>query len=146
LLPGEFRFHQIGLGDQDGTVPFIPPANPDHVSYRMCLAEPDARTTTLGCAMRRLSTLMAKLQHDRIDVLKLDIEGAEYAVLENMLEMQILPTQVLVEFHHRPAEHPPSETRKALRALRGKGYCMFSVAEQSRQLALLRRDTGEARH
>jgi hypothetical protein len=33
--------------------------------------------------------------------MKMDIEGAEYEVLDGLLSSPIKPTQLLVEFHHR---------------------------------------------
>lgn len=52
-------------------------------------------------ASKSLTTVMGELGHNHIDLLKLDIEGSEYSLLESMLgkENPILPTQVLVEFH-----------------------------------------------
>jgi hypothetical protein len=41
---------------------------------------------------------MEENNHDHIDLLKLDIEGAEIKVLENMLNHNIYPNYVLVEF------------------------------------------------
>ena len=38
--------------------------------------------------------------HDRIDLLKIDIEGAEYDVLDHLLSHKLRVKQVLVEFHH----------------------------------------------
>jgi len=37
--------------------------------------------------------------HTHIDLLKIDIEGAEYQVLDNMLHENILPTILCIEFH-----------------------------------------------
>ena len=43
---------------------------------------------------------MAENQHDRIDLLKLDIEGSEYDVIEHILERRIPVRQICVEYHH----------------------------------------------
>ena len=40
---------------------------------------------TVAVPVSRLSTIMSELGHERLDVLKMDIEGAEYAVLDDML-------------------------------------------------------------
>ena len=40
------------------------------------------------------SIIMAKLGHSSLDILKIDIEGAEYDVIEDMLSSGIRPRQV----------------------------------------------------
>jgi FkbM family methyltransferase len=47
-----------------------------------------------------LPSLMKKNNHTRIDLLKLDIEGSEYEVLDDLLEYRIPVRQVCVEYHH----------------------------------------------
>ena len=48
-----------------------------------------------------LSTILEKLGHNRIDILKMDIEGAEYEVIEDIISSTVPIQQVLIEFHHR---------------------------------------------
>ena len=48
--------------------------------------------------VKTLETIMTQLGHKHIDVLKMDIEGAEYDVIENILSAQLLITQILIEF------------------------------------------------
>lgn len=38
---------------------------------------------------------------DRIDLLKIDIEGFEYGVLDDLLAAHLNVRQICVEFHHR---------------------------------------------
>ena len=46
----------------------------------------------------RLETMMKKNNHDRVDVLKLDIEGAAIKVLDDILNSKIYPKQIIAEF------------------------------------------------
>tara|TARA_B100001093_G_C26699319_1_gene958329 strand:- start:100 stop:945 length:846 start_codon:yes stop_codon:yes gene_type:complete len=46
----------------------------------------------------KLSTFMKKNNHNKIDILKMDIEGAAIDVLNNILDEKIFPTQIVVEF------------------------------------------------
>ncbi|GIS18490.1 MAG: hypothetical protein CM15mP120_04060 [Pseudomonadota bacterium] len=59
---------------------------------------------------------MRDLGHDHLDVLKMDIEGAEYAVLDDMLQSNILPDQLLVEFHHGKRKKGGSQWRRRVSA------------------------------
>lgn len=51
--------------------------------------------------VKKLSTLMQENSHTHIDLLKMDIEGSEYAVLDNILKEKIDIKQICVEVHHR---------------------------------------------
>ncbi len=48
----------------------------------------------------KLKTLMHQNKHLKIDVLKLDIEGAAFDVLENIINDEIFPKQIVVEFEY----------------------------------------------
>ncbi len=49
--------------------------------------------------MKSIENIMKELGHKHIDVLKMDIESAEYDVIENILNAKISITQILIEFH-----------------------------------------------
>lgn len=48
----------------------------------------------------KLKTLMDQNKHSKIDVLKLDIEGAAFEVLDNLIIDKIFPKQIVVEFEY----------------------------------------------
>ena len=54
--------------------------------------------TPIEVAAETLDSLMIKLGHTKVDLLKLDIEGAEYDVLRQMLAFDILPGVLCIEF------------------------------------------------
>jgi FkbM family methyltransferase len=70
--------------------------------------------TTIAAEMRARG-------HDLIDLLKLDIEGFEYEVLEDCLRRRIPIRQLCVEFHHFFPDIPHSRTRQCISALRAAG-------------------------
>ncbi|HOJ30821.1 MAG TPA: FkbM family methyltransferase [bacterium] len=123
-LPLEFRFFPYGISDHDGEMLMFPPENPNSTSF------PLARKTSVEpfevCVMR-LATIMKELGHVRIDLLKLDIEGGEYAVIADMVESDIRPGQVVVEFHHRFPQIGISKTKTALRQLKQAGYKIVHI-------------------
>lgn len=51
-----------------------------------------------------LSSLMKKNNHNDIDILKLDIEGAAMDVIDNIIEDKIFPRQIVVEFEYSETE------------------------------------------
>jgi FkbM family methyltransferase len=123
-LPAEFVLHKVGLANFDGTASFAPNDNPEWVSHSMVRVEGRELETLPVC---RLSTIMAELGHDRVNLLKLDIEGAEYGVIDDLLKSGVAVDQLLVEFHHRFDEVGWERTNDAIAALRGAGYEIFYV-------------------
>jgi hypothetical protein len=94
-------------------------------------------TTVVEAPVRRLSTLMRQLGHERIDVLKLDIEGGEYAALEDLLAGEIVVPQILVEFHHHFPGIGVARTEQAIRALRKAGYRIFHRSPRGLEFSFL---------
>jgi FkbM family methyltransferase len=135
-LPAGFVLHEHGLADFDGEALFYPPADPAHVSHTI-LERPMDRGGVVVAPMKRLVTVVAALGHERIDVLKLDIEGAEYGVIEDLANGALRPGQVLVEFHHRFPGIGASRTHAAISRLRGIGYGVFSVSPTGEEFCFL---------
>ena len=80
--------------------------------------------------MRALSEIMGELQHEWIDVLKMDIEGAEWPLLESWYRVQnsTLPaTQLLVEFHFQAGMDLESVVAPVFELLTGDGYRVFAT-------------------
>lgn len=134
-LPDEFMFHSHGVADFDGHAKFLPPVNPGHVSHT--LIERQTPWPAIEVPVRRLSSIMRDLGHDRIDLLKMDIEGAEYAVLKDLLASAIPVRQLLVEFHHRWPEIGVDKTKEAIRDLNSVGYLIFDVSSCGEEYGFL---------
>lgn len=90
----------------------------------------DVKALTVGTAMTELGM-------PNLDILKLDIEGAEYSVIEGLAGLETLPGQVLVEFHHRFPGIGKARTERALDALRRMGYRVFAISDTGRELSLV---------
>jgi hypothetical protein len=72
----------------------------------------------------------------------MDIEGAEYGVLEDCLSTGLRIDQLLVEFHHRWDFVGLAETRRAISLLRRSGYLIAHVSPNGCEYAFLRRIGG----
>jgi hypothetical protein len=116
---------------------FAPPKNPLHISHSLLDAAGDGAAERIELQVRRLQTLMAELGHTTLDVLKMDVEGAEYAVLDDLLRGSVRPTQILLEFHHGMHGIPLSRTEQALDALAHAGYRIFDAQPSGREFSLL---------
>jgi FkbM family methyltransferase len=135
-LPDGYRWHAFGVGSHDGPATFFPPDNPEHISHSL-LAPADARAGAIKVEIRRLSTIMRDLGHRMIDVLKMDIEGAEYEVIDEILERRLPVRQILVEFHHRFHGLGVDRTRRAIQGLNAAGYRIFFTSASGEEYGFI---------
>ena len=125
-LSAEFVFHPFAVGAADGTCRFSPPRDPSHISHS--LLDRETPWPAIDVPVLRLRTILAMLGHKRIDLLKMDIEGAEYAVIRDLLEAKIEVGQLLVEFHHRWREVGIEATRQTICALNHARFEIYHVS------------------
>jgi FkbM family methyltransferase len=136
-LPSSLHVRAWGVAGHDGTARFTPPADPEHVSATL-LDRRDGSGEPFEAEVFRVATILRRLGHRRIDVLKLDVEGAEYTVLDDLLANGPHPGQILVEFHHHLPEVESSRTARALTQLSRAGYRIFHVSPDGHELSLRR--------
>jgi len=125
-LPDDFHFHCIGLSDKDGIEMFsLPPTH--EVSFVKGARQ--LSDSTVKCKVNRWGTIVSTLGHTVIDVLKIDIEGAEYDVIEDIIRSPVYIGQILIEFHHRGLFNKTLEdTRNAVNLLRENGWKLFHIS------------------
>ena len=139
-LPTRFHFHPWAITAEDGTLKFYPRVKKDGsqstVMFTM-IAEDASSENAIEVPAYCLSSIASRLGHSRIDLLKMDIEGAEYEVLGGLLTSPIKPNQLLVEFHHRFPAIGLEKTAYMIRLLRKAGYKIFAVSDTGREVSFL---------
>ena len=125
-LPDGFWFQEVGLSDQKKVLSFSAPLEDGFVSYTV--AERPGSSEVVHLPVEPLDTIMNRLGHSRIDLLKMDIEGSEYPALADMMAKKILPDQLCIEFHHRMFGYTDEDTRKAVALLQRVGYILHYVS------------------
>jgi len=91
----QLHYSQCGIAGRDGTLKMAPP-QPGDISWS---AQTDS-SATLEVPCRRIQTLMQQNGHSHIDLLKLDIEGCEYEVIDEILKRRIPVRQLCADFDY----------------------------------------------
>ncbi|MGQ0559079.1 MAG: FkbM family methyltransferase [Sphingosinicella sp.] len=130
-LPANAHFASVAVADHDGEIEmFTDDLESDFEatsSVSMINRGFHAGGFTVPC--RRVGTLMKEHDVTRLDVIKLDIEGAAIAVLNDMLDAGILPTQIAAEFERpeslREVRAYIGELDRLFGRLKTAGYCLY---------------------
>lgn len=139
--PPNFHFHPWAVAGNDGVLRLFPRVRRDGshstVIYTV-VQEGESSRSAIEVPALTLTTIVAKLGHEYVDLIKVDIEGAEYDVLDHLLASTLRPAQLLVEFHHRFPGIGMGRTADTVARLRSAGYRIFAVSETGRELSFLR--------
>lgn len=134
-LPFLFKYHNIGLAHYDGNAVFkLPPNHTVSFSMRNDITGHEAHTSTV----MTMQSLMSKLGHHRIDILKIDIEGAEYDVIPHIASLSPQIDQLLIEFHSRMMpENGNFMTEESIKILRKAGFKLFHISQRGLEYSFI---------
>jgi len=118
----QFQFLPVGLAAKSGVIKMAPP-NPGDFSWS---AQSDG-TATAEFPCTDLVSLMEKNGHKHIDLLKLDIEGCEYEVIDDILARKIKVRQLCADFDYGYVRGVRrSQAIRAMLKLTANGYRLVS--------------------
>lgn len=130
------KLYKYGLSNIDCIKNFYAPQNKDHVSYSTYRNE-QSTESIVDVQFYCLNSIMKKLNHDHIDLLKLDIEGEEFNVLEDIVNSHILPKQILVEFHPGKSKCFRNKHKFLINFLQDLGYNLVYFSHGFRECTFL---------
>ena len=117
VLDPRYSMVPVGVSGESAIVRFYSPQNPNHISHS--IKNLQGTDTYFSAQVESVRDLMVRLGHEKIDLLKLDIEGSEHDAIRSMLQDCIYPTTLCVEFDQ---PEPLSWALKTVKALRSAGY------------------------
>ncbi len=138
-LPEKVNFHPVGIAAHDGTLKLYPPPTKRTVHYSSINRARAAEEDAIEVPVKRLATIAGELGHDRVDVLKLDVDGSEYEVLPDVLACGLPINQIILEFHHNFREVSFDDTLQAIESLRAHGFGIFDVSHRGLEFGFLKR-------
>lgn len=120
--PAKFQFHPWGLWDEETNLKFFEPADPAHVSHSVVNLQGTDRYFEAAC--KPISRIAEELGHTKIGLIKIDIEGAEFAVLRDIIGHSIIPDVMCVEFD-QPCS--PFRVHRAVLDLKESGLELVAI-------------------
>lgn len=91
-----FHFYDYGVWCKQEELRFYEPKNSDHVSHSIVNLQNTSNYFVAHC--KTVHKIAEELGHSKINLLKLDIEGAEFDVLNSIIENQVNIDVLLVEY------------------------------------------------
>jgi FkbM family methyltransferase len=125
IIPLEFNFFNFALFNYDGVLKIFAPENESNISHTIML---NSEKNALNVKCYNLKTIQLMLKHSNIDLLKMDIEGFEYDVIDDIIKNNIKPKQILLEFHHFYPTIGNIKTELYINKIKQYGYNLFYVS------------------
>ncbi|MEZ0265131.1 MAG: FkbM family methyltransferase, partial [Phycisphaerae bacterium] len=128
-IPAAERVVKINAAvlDKDGPVQFDVSDNPEASSLSSLNC--DTAATRITVEGVRLRTLLDRHSIARVDLLKVDIEGAELALFDAMTDDEIASVgQICVEFHELTGQTPRDGMSALFRRVRRLGFVVYKMS------------------
>lgn len=131
-----FVFNDYGISVKTGVETFFLPANERMVSGSAAMNQFVSEDRAISVKMKCFEDITAEFGHHHVDVVKMDIEGSEYDVIETLVDSKVTITQLLVEFHDRFFEGE-IKSKKIIELLRQKGFEIFSASLNYEEISFI---------
>jgi len=129
--------HPYGIAQKTHQGTFYLPKNKEQISGSIIEQTAVDENDFIDVPLKSLSDIMLDLGHDHIDVLKMDIEGAEYEVIQGLVKSNIKIGQILIEFHDRLFPKDPLISARSVMLLRDAGYRIFAVSDTFEEVSFV---------
>lgn len=133
----EFHFYDYALTDGDGEDVFFLPQNENYVSGSLYQAK-HLKSNGIKVQKKKLRTIMNELGHNKIDLLKMDIEGSEFDVIDNLIDERIEFAQLCIEVHDRFFKDGDIKLKHMLKKLKNAGFNLINMSDDLQEFTFVK--------
>lgn len=122
-------YQNVGIWSEDTTMKFYEPGN-NKTMVSHSIVNLHGTASYFEAEVVKVSTLMKRLGHSYIDFLKIDIEGAEYEVINSIVEEDLDIRTLGIEFdeiHHPLDRGSRKRIEEAVRKLQDCGFLLVDI-------------------
>ncbi len=119
-VDGKVTFHESKVNESGSILE-------DHINIRQ------DETVKYEVQALSITSLLKHIDAEQVDILKLDLEGAEYDLLNTIQEEELVPfKQIFVEFHHHAVSHfSKADTQRIVEKICSYGFNSFSLDDHN---------------
>ncbi|MEO6994137.1 MAG: FkbM family methyltransferase [Lacunisphaera sp.] len=137
-LPASFKYLDYAIADYDGELELFFPKNENHVSLLSGDdGNRDGRSQRFKCCTVR--TFMDMLGHEHIDLLKIDIKGPEFGIIQQLLKTGVSFDQLIVEYTPEIFPDGNKKVMESIKLLESYGYFVFDVSDDGRNISIIKK-------
>jgi FkbM family methyltransferase len=135
-IEGDATKYNYAVCKAEGKIPFNISDNPEGSSIHDLPHTDQGVVTVDGVTLKRL---LEELAVDEVDLMKVDIEGAEYDVIESVDDDTLRRCkQITVEFHDFvPGSHANYDTEKAIARIESAGFLCVNFDKPNHNMDVL---------
>lgn len=139
-LPKKFHFNDFGISDKTGMMKFHLPKNKNHVSGSLIHQQHVSVDNTVEVKMKSFGDILSHFNHNKLAVLKMDIEGSEYNVIEGVLNANIQIDQIAIELHERFFDNGKEKSIQLITTLNNHGYEVSGISPLYEEISFVRKE------
>lgn len=121
-IPERLLYYPYGISDKDEIKTFYKPRYADN--YSEIFSYWTSETEKIQFEVYRLDSLMRKFGHNHLDLLKMDVEGTEFAVLQDIVTRLDID-QICIETHARIFPNSVELMRNTKKLFNENGYALI---------------------
>lgn len=132
-----FHFYPYGLSDKDETVVFHLPDRTSSECSGSAISFKHLNKDGINVQMKSLNTILEENGHKRIDLLKLDIEGSEFKVIQSLIGCNATIGQICLEIHDRFFDDGLLKLQDCLTTMRNLGFILIAISYSEQELTFI---------
>jgi len=135
-MPDKFSWIRKGVAATSGYLTFYPPTREDYMSGTILPGQDGHKADGFNVELVGINEIIETYSKSgQIEVVKMDIEGAEYEVIDALMKTNAVSkiNQLLVEFHHCMGSITIEQSKSAIKKLENAGFGVADVSKVGRE-------------